>query len=133
MGNLISAAALRAGPKLFDFCALSSLFAFVYIAISRADSALSRALERLQTTRPHAKLTVVDRLIAAALIVAFCASVYYKLNITEARRGSSSTDFQLLWLLQPCYITQLVRHPTACPLCAHSIQLNSILCLPASE
>jgi hypothetical protein len=110
MGNLISAAALRVGPKVFDFCALSSLFAFVYIAMTRAESALSRALERLQTARPHAKLTVVDRLIAAALIVAFCASVYYKLNITEARRGSSSTDYQLLWLLQPCYITQLVRH-----------------------
>ena len=98
------------GVAIFEFIALAAANVALYFYLNRDGSSCQRIKSRLQSTRPPASaVNVFDALIAVGLLVAFFAALWFKLNITEPRRGSSHAKYQYLWLLQPCYVTQVVR------------------------
>jgi H+/Cl- antiporter ClcA len=94
---------------LFEYFACGLVNMAIYLYAQRDGSTFSKVTARLQQIKSTRRRTWFDILLAIGLVVAFCASAYFKLNITEPRRGSTHARFQILWLFQPCYVTQLVH------------------------
>lgn len=119
----------NARAKLIDFFVVNGANVALYAYLTRKNSTVQRVLARFASLRPTASRTWLDVAIASGLSLTFAASAHYKMNITEPRRGSTHARFQLLWLLQPCYISLgMVLFVVLFPRSRHNARVFALLC-----
>jgi len=68
------------GHRLTEFFAMAVCNVSLYVYLTRDGSSLRRAMARLQSARPPAMhMSPLDWLVAAGLVVAFVAALWFKL------------------------------------------------------